>query len=389
MEASFVIGRVRGIPIGIHSSWLIVFGLLTYSLADWVFPSRFDGWSTTAYWVTGALASLLLFGSVIAHEMGHAVAAQRRGVGVKSITLFIFGGVATLEHESEDAGDEFVIAIAGPAVSLLIAIVSGILGVALIELSEQVGGLLAYLATSNLYLVLFNLIPAFPLDGGRVFRAFLWHRSGSLAQATRTSANVGMVFGYLFMVAGIFLVFQSTFSGVWLIAIGWFLRSAAEQSTDQVALEQSFAGIRVAALMDRGPATVAPHVSIADLVNHYIMAKNVHGLPVCQDGELVGIITLTDVKDTPGDEWARLTVRDKMTPVDKLVTVTPETELIAALRQMAQLDIHQVPVQEDGKLVGLLNRSDLLHFIQLRQSLPNASPLPADLRRSRPIPVQR
>ena len=377
MEASVVLGRVRGIPIGIHSTWLIVFGLLTYTLAESVFPDRYDGWSTTAYWVVGAIASLLLFASVLAHELGHAIVAQRRGISVRSITLFIFGGVAQLDAETEEAGDEFAIAIAGPAVSVAIAVVSAVLWFAVREVSEQTGAILQYLASANTVLVLFNLIPAYPLDGGRVFRAFLWQRSGSVQQATRTAATVGMIIGYLFIVFGIFTVFQDTVSGIWLIAIGWFLRSAAEQATSQVAMQRIFQGVTVGSLMDPDPATVSPDISIAELVSDYIMAKNVHGLPVCDAGQLVGIITLTDVRDAPRDEWVRLQVRDQMTPRDELVTVVPESNINQALREMARLDIHQVPVVRNGSLVGLLNRSAVIHYVQLRQSLPQSGALTA------------
>ena len=375
LEASIVFGRIRGIPIGIHSSWLIVFGLLTYSLAESIFPNRFEGWSETTYWVTGAVASLLLFASVLAHELGHAVVAQRRGIGVRSITLFIFGGVATLEGEAKEANDELVIAIAGPAVSVVVAVVSAVLGVALWDVSEPVGGIFQYLASANTLLVLFNLIPAYPLDGGRVFRALLWQRSGNLAQATKIAATVGMVIGYILIVFGIFTVFQATISGIWLIAIGWFLRSAAEQATGQVTMQRMFEGVSVGSLMDSNPATVAPDVTISTLINDHIRARNVHGLPVCEEGDLVGIITLTDVKDTPSSEWPAVLVRDRMTAWDELVTATVETELADALREMARIDVHQIPVVREGKLVGLLNRSAIVHFLQLRRALPDAAPL--------------
>ena len=373
MEASIVLGRIRGIPIGIHSTWLIVFGLLTFSLAENVFPNRYDGWSTRTYWVIGAVATLLLFASVVAHELGHAVVAQGRGVGVRSITLFIFGGVAVLERETEEAGDEFVIAIAGPAVSVLIAIVTGALWAALRNSNEQVAAILQYLASANTLLVLFNLIPAYPLDGGRVFRALLWRSSGDMMKATRIAATVGMVIGYLFVVFGIFTVFQSTVSGIWLIAIGWFLQSAATQATSQAQMQRQFEGVSVGSLMNPQPATVAPDVTIAELVSGYIMARNVHGLPVCDGGRLAGIITLNDIKDTPSDEWNQRTVRDRMTSLDELVTVRAETSLNDALREMARLDIHQLPVVRDGELIGLLNRSAIIHYLQLRQALPDAA----------------
>ena len=370
MEATVTLGRIRGIPIGIHSTWLIVFGLLTYSLADRVFPARHEGWSAAQYWVAGALASLLLFASVLAHELGHAVVAQARGIPVRRITLFIFGGVAELGEESETPGDEFRIAIAGPAVSVAVAAVAGLLWAATRGVSEHAAAVFAYLASANVLLVLFNLIPAYPLDGGRVFRAALWRGTGSMERATRMAASVGMVIGFLFIVGGIVLVFQATISGIWLVAIGWFLRSAAQQAAQQLVLRRVFEGVRAGALMDREPATVAPGVTLAELVEGYILGRNARGLPVVEGRSLEGIVTLTDVKGVPREEWARLRVRDRMTPRDRLVTVSPETGLDAVLRAMAQRDIHQVPVVRDGALAGLLTRNAVIQFLQLREALP-------------------
>ena len=369
MEASITLGRIRGIPIGIHSSWLIVFGLLTYSLADRIFPARFEGWTSTQYWITGAVASLLLFGSVVAHELGHAVVAQRRGIPVRRITLFIFGGVAELGQESETAEDEFWIAVAGPAVSVAIAVVSGVLWGISQAVNDQLAGITQYLASANTVLVVFNLIPAFPLDGGRVFRAFLWKTGGDMQRATRTAASVGMMIGFLFIAGGIFLVFQATFSGIWLVAMGWFLRSAAEQGYQQATLQPLFDGIHVDALMDREAPAISSTATIAELVDGYILGQNLHGVPVVDGTSVVGIITLTDIKSVPRDAWRHQTVRERMTSRDRLLTVSPRTPLDEAIRTMAQANVHQVPVVSNGALVGLLTRAAVIQFLQLRQAL--------------------
>lgn len=370
MEASVVLGRVRGIPIGIHSSWLLVFGLLTYSLAARVLPDQYSGWGDATYWVIGAVAALLLFVSVLAHELGHAVVAQAKGIVVRSITLFMFGGVALLDQDSEDAGDEFQIAIAGPAVSVLVAVGSGLIWLALRGASEQIGAIFAYLASANLTLVVFNLIPAYPLDGGRVLRAAIWGSTGSVRRATRIAASFGMVIGYVFIVVGIFLAFRVPITGVWLVAIGWFLRSAAEQSTRQLSLESAFGSARAGTLMDRDPVVVPPDATLQELVDRYILGQNVRGAPVLNGRDLLGIITLTDVKDVPREEWGRLAVRERMTPHARLVTATPTTSLDELLHTMSGRDIHQVPVvSADGALIGLVTRNAIIQFLELRQAL--------------------
>jgi Zn-dependent protease/CBS domain-containing protein len=373
MQASFTLGHVRGISIGIHSTWLIVFGLLTYSLAEGVLPNQYHGWSTAMYWIIGAISALLLFASVLAHELGHSLTALSKGVKVKSIVLFIFGGVAQLEDETDTASDEFWIAIAGPAVSVVIGVLSALIFLAVRGVSEEIGAIFAYLATANIILVLFNLIPGFPLDGGRVFRAVLWGATDNLQRATRIASTVGMVVGYIFIVLGIFLVFQNPISGIWIIAIGWFLRSAAEQSYQQLMMERAFSGVRVNELMTRDPVTVAPDVPLDRLVSDYVMARNVRGLPVMQNGDLVGIITLNDIKDVPQHDWPARTVGEVMTPRDKLVTATPTTSLKTVVKAMSDNDIHQLPVLQDGKLVGLLTRNAVIRALQLQQELGGPS----------------
>lgn len=370
MEASIKLGRIRGIQVGIHYTWLIVFGLLTYSLAVGVFPALYEDWTTTRYWLAGAVASILLFASVLAHELGHSVVAQSKGIPVRSITLFIFGGVATISAEAESPGDEFQIAIAGPAVSLVVGIVSIGLWILLSGVNEFAAAILQYLGVANIILVVFNLIPGFPLDGGRVFRAIVWAWTKNVQRATKIASTAGVLIGYLFIVGGIFYVFSEPISGIWMIAIGWFLQNAAEQSYRQMTLQRAFEGVRVGRLMDPHPAVVRPDVTIEELVDRYVLARNVRGLPVVEDGRLVGIITLTDIKDAPRDEWPRFTVRDRMTPGDRLIVISPDTGLDQALSAMSERDIHQIPVVRDGTLVGLLTRGAVIRYLQLREELP-------------------
>lgn len=376
MDGSFKLGRIQGIEIGIHYSWLFVFGLLTFSLARGLLPNLYAGWTTTQYWLIGGLAALLLFLSVLAHELGHSLVAQAKGIPVRSIILFIFGGVASLTQEPRKARDEFQIAIAGPAVSLAIGVVSIVLFLLLERTTEYLAAILLYLGYANLLLVAFNLIPGFPLDGGRVFRAIVWGITNSLQRATKIASTVGVVIGYIFIAIGIFLVFSNPISGIWLIAIGWFLQNAADQSYRQLALERMFEGVTVGGLMNEMPVTVGPELTLEELVDHYVLAYNVRGVPVVQGGQLLGIITLTDIRHTPRREWSQWTVRAKMTPWDRLITVTPETSLQEALQAMAMRDIHQIPVVRDGALVGLLTRSQVIRFLQLRAELPAEAPAP-------------
>ncbi|HET9016520.1 MAG TPA: site-2 protease family protein [Thermomicrobiaceae bacterium] len=375
MTASIKLGSFRGIEIGVHWSWLIVFGLLTWSLADGMLPAYDPGWSTAAYWVVAAVASLLLFASVVAHELGHSVVALSRGVPVKSITLFIFGGVAAIGKEPESAGDEFKIAIAGPAVSLAIGVISLLLWAILSPVSDYLGAVVGYLGLTNLLLVAFNLIPGYPLDGGRVFRAIAWRVTGSAERATQIAATVGVGIGMLFLLGGIVLaLFVNVVSGIWLAAIGWFLESAARQSTAQVGLERALAGVRVATLMDPQPVVVAPGLALDEMVDHYVLARSARGLPVVDGERLVGLITLTDVRRVPRQHWGAQTVADAMTPLDQLVTTTPDAPLMPMLQAMAARDVHQIPVVEDGKLVGLLTRNGIIQYLQLHEELRQGEP---------------
>jgi Zn-dependent protease len=373
VEASFKLGRIRGIEIGVHYTWVFIFALLTYSLAVDFFPSFYDNWTTAQYWSISVIASLLLFASVVAHELGHSLVANSRGIPVKSITLFIFGGVASLSQDTQDAKTEFQVAIAGPAVSFVIGAVSYGLMYVLSGLNKQGEGIFLYLAWANGLLVAFNLIPGFPLDGGRVFRSIVWAITHSMERATNVAGTVGVIIGYLFIVGGVFIIFTGALiSGVWFIAIGWFLQNAADQAMQQLRMQQTFQNVSIGMLMRPHPPTVGPEVSIERLVEYHILGQNTRGVPVVRDGVLVGIITLSDIKSIPRQQWSEYRVLDRMTPFDRLITVTPDTSLNVALQAMSDKDIHQIPVVNHGALVGLLTRNDVIRFIQLSNDLPGA-----------------
>lgn len=372
MEASVKLGRIRGIEIGVHYTWIFIFALLTYSLAVDFFPAFYFGWTTGQYWTISVIASLLLFASVLAHELGHSLVAISRGIPVKSITLFIFGGVASLSEDTHDAGTEFKVAIAGPAVSFVIAAISAGLVFAFRGVTEQGQGIVLYLAWANGLLVAFNLIPGFPLDGGRVLRSIVWAITDSVERATKIAGTVGVIIGYLFIVGGVFLIFTTAIiSGLWMIAIGWFLQNAANQSMEQMEVQQAFQDVPIGTIMRPVPPRVSPDASIGDLVDYHILGQNTRGVPVVRDGVLAGIITLSDVKSTSRAEWDHFTVAERMTPLAQLVVVSPDTPLTVAMRSMSERDINQIPVVRNGVLVGLLTRNDVIRYIQMRNEFPN------------------
>jgi Zn-dependent protease/predicted transcriptional regulator len=370
MDATIKLGRVRGIVVGIHYSWFIVFVLFSFLLAEGQFPRMYDGWTTTQYWTVAVLAVLLLFLSVLAHEFGHALVAQWRGIAVNSITLFIFGGVASLSQDSEEPGDEFVIAIAGPLVSLGLAGFFGALWAGFSNASEQTTALLGYLATINLFLAVFNLIPGFPLDGGRVLRAIIWKITGSVRRGTAIASGVGIALGTLFLVLGLVLaVTGSVINGLWTAALGWFLQNAAEQNRRAVEQQSSLKGVTARDLMNPQPVVVAPDVDLQTVADDYVLRRNARGMPVVEDGRMIGIVTVTNIREVPRERWPEVRVQEVMTPADRLRVIAPGSEVTEALRLMAEQDFHQLPVVDDGRLVGLLTRNELVRYLQTRQEL--------------------
>jgi Zn-dependent protease/CBS domain-containing protein len=308
---------------------------------------------------------------VVAHELGHSFTAIAKGIPVESITLFIFGGVAALSHEIEDAKTEFLVAIAGPAVSLLIAIVAAGGMYLLHGVSEQFSAVFEYLALANGILVVFNLVPGFPLDGGRVFRSIVWGITHSMERATRIATKLGVIIGYLFIIGGVLVIFTGdVISGIWFGAIGWFLQNAATQSMQQFRMQNTVQGVVAGSLMLRNPPVVDPGVTLDQFVQEHIIVQNLRGVPVVQQGVLLGIITLTDLRSTPQEEWPALRVADRMTPRYRLITVTPETPVEVAMQAMSEHDIHQIPVVQNGVLVGLLTRSTIIRYLQLSDRSP-------------------
>ncbi|HLI50501.1 MAG TPA: site-2 protease family protein, partial [Thermomicrobiaceae bacterium] len=303
--------------------------------------------------------------------------ARAKGIPVRSITLFIFGGVASIEREPDRPRDEFLIAAAGPFVSLLLGLASLGLWYATRDHQDKLATVFVYLGLSNLILMAFNLIPGFPLDGGRIFRAIVWAITKSFKRATTIAASVGTGVGILFIAIGVYFLFHDPISGLWMMAIGWFLQSATTQTRRQgmVGAGMPTLGMMpVAAVMDRMPATAPPHITLAALVSHYILNRNVHGLPVVDNGNLVGMVTLSDAQRIPQEHWGVATVRDAMTPSERLITAGPGTPIQQALLAMTERGVQQLPVVEGTRLVGLLSRETAMQIVRLQQQPPANQP---------------
>lgn len=369
MKSSLRLFRIAGIDIGIHYTWILIFVLLSWSLAQGFFPQLYPGWATVTYWITGVIAALVLFGSVLVHELAHSLVAQTRGMTVNSITLFIFGGVSNLEDEPEKPKAEFVMSIVGPLSSLALA---GIFWGLLRIVGDQQSPLAAtfnYLALVNALLAGFNLLPGFPLDGGRVLRAILWNRTGNLVKATNIAAAVGRFMGWGFIGFGLFQVFAGSFmGGIWFAFIGWFLSSSADASRREVTLREQLSGMQVKELMTTNAMFISPDTSVAELVSNVFRKQHGRAVPVCQNDQVTGIVTVTDVKELPQEKWEETAVKEIMTS-EPLYGVTPDDDLNTALRLIAKHDINQVLVLQGSKCAGLVSRSDILTYLQLSQEL--------------------
>jgi Zn-dependent protease/predicted transcriptional regulator len=370
LRGGIPIGRVFGIALRLNYSWFIVFGLVTWALTTDYFPATFPGWSLTSRIVAGIITSLLFFCSVMAHELMHSVVAQSTGIKVDSITLFIFGGVSQMTEEPKKPNDELRIALAGPLTSLVIGAIFWAIWYWSKDVSQLLTAIAFWLGMINLFLAGFNLIPGFPLDGGRVLRSILWMRSQNLRRSTRTASNIGRGVGYLFIFGGIFFIFRGLwFNGLWLAFIGWFLENAAVGSYRQVALQEILQGHVAREIMTRDCPVVPPELTIEQLVNQRILATGHRCFPVVSDNRVVGLVTLNNIKTVPREQWAAQTAQDVMTPLDKLKSVSSNEDLSNVLRIMAEEDINQVPVVEGNNIVGMIARDSLLAFISVRGEL--------------------
>lgn len=379
------IGRIFGISIRVDWSLFIAVWLVTVSLASGTFPIWHPDWSVGLRWGIGLMSALLFFGSVLLHELSHALVGRAYGLEVKSIILFIFGGMANIEREPSTPRAEFLMAIVGPLVSIalgfaFLAIGAGLAGGVMSDPTRMMrdlgpmSTLLFWLGPVNVLIGLFNLLPGLPLDGGRVLRAILWRATGSLERSTRIAAGVGRGLGLLLVFSGVAMIFgvrlpvfgTGLISGLWLVFIGWFLASAAAASYRQLVVTTLLEGVPVRRLMHRDVVTVAPEVPLVQFVDEVLMRTDQRAFPVVAGERLHGLVCLEDVRKVPRGRWESAQVKDVMTPVGRLSVIGPDEELNDAMRLLSRLDVEQLPVVRDEQLVGVLRRRDILRWLEVQ-----------------------
>jgi Zn-dependent protease len=361
-----------GIPVRIHYSLWLVFILIAWSLAYGYMPRQYPGLSTLTYWAIGIGSAVVLFVSVLVHELSHSYIAKKNGLPIARITLFFFGGVSEMTEEPQDAGLEVRMAAAGPLMSFLIAGVLG--GVWYISraghLPIPVTATVGYGALINAVLGAFNLLPAFPLDGGRVFRGSLWKHSKNLVQATRIATRVSEALSLLMMLGGFAAIILGDFvDGIWIVVLGWFIKSGAETSLRQTLVGETLGGVTVADIMTRQILTVPPDITLQQVVSSYFLVHPHEGYPVVQNGKLLGLITLDGVRAVPTETRSYETVAKAMAPLERALAVPPNLSALDALQRMAREKVESLLVTQDGQLIGMVTRGDLMRTIRNRQEL--------------------
>ncbi|XTZ18678.1 site-2 protease family protein [Micromonospora echinospora] len=367
MRASFRLGRVAGVPVGVNWSVLVIFALIAWALAARQFPRAYPGEPVWAYVLAGLAAAVVFFVGLLAHEVAHAVVAKRNGLGVEGITLWLFGGVSELKGDAPNPGAELRIAGIGPLVSLVIGVLFGGVAVAL-ALAGARGlpvGALSWLAGINLLLAIFNVLPAAPLDGGRLLRAVVWKATGDRTRASVVAARAGWVLGVLLIGLGLwqFLV-GAGIGGLWLVLIGWFLIGAATMEERQARLGSALHGVRVADVMTPQPQTASAAMTVGDFVDHYLFAYRHSALPLTEDGRPIGLVTLDRVRHVPADRRAGTTLAEVACRADELVLAQPEEQLTDLLPRLSACADGRALVVTDGRLVGIVSPSDISRAVQ-------------------------
>ena len=373
---SFPLFKLFGFQVKVDLSWFIIAVLITWSLADGVFPYYFPNLAPASLWVMGVAGALGLFLSIVLHELGHSVVAERQGLPMRGITLFIFGGVAEMSGEPPSAKAEFLLAIAGPIVSLLLGL--GLLALWLIPMPDPVRGVLAYLGVINLLLVAFNLIPAFPLDGGRVLRSILWYWKGNFLTASRIASRIGTIFGFILIALGIFrFITGHIFGGIWYGLIGLFLRGAANASYQQALMRGILHGQPIENFMNAQPRTVDSHITIQTFIDDYVYRYHHRTFPVVDDGQLLGLIELSRVMALPKDQWPWHHVHEFIARASADNTVDRQTDAMEVLMTMSRDNQPRLLVVEGSHLLGIVSMRDLLQYVDLKSHLeqtPNRTP---------------
>ncbi len=371
MSGSIRLGKIFGIPVDIHYTWFIIFVLVTLTLSTQYFPRRYE-WPTMCYWTMGVITSLLFFASVLLHELAHSLISRLQGIPVHRITLFLFGGVASITREAATPLGEFLMALAGPATSMVIAVFFGSLWLLTryILRSGPLAAITGYLGLINLSLALFNLIPGFPLDGGRLLRSFLWGVTGDYRRSTQIAIGFGRSIAMLFIIGGVaWAITGHWLDGIWLAFIGWFLENAASQSYRSLITREALRGVQVGELMSRECPLVPPSVSLNELVNDYILPQSRRCFFVHDGTRMQGMVTLHHLKQVPKSRWDDVLVSEVATPFEEVTKVSASEDALKALELMDEKDVNQMPVVENGEVVGMIRRDNLLHFIRTRLEL--------------------
>ncbi len=374
MQAHIRLGRIFGIAIGLHYSWIIIALLVTLSLRT-QFATAYPAWSVATTWLTAIVTGVLFFVSILLHELSHALVAKLRDIPVRSITLFALGGVAQIEKDAADAKSEFWMGIVGPISSLLIGGVCLLLALALggsflLEQSTPAAAMFTWLGFINIALAIFNMIPGFPLDGGRVLRAIVWWITGDSAKATRIAAGVGQFVAILFIMIGIWRFFGGAgFSGLWIAFIGWFLLEAARASGAQVEITERLRGLRVGDVMSRQFSVVDANTNLQTFVHDHLLPTGNRCFVVEVQGQAAGIITPHEVKGLDRARWPYTTAGDVMLPLEGLHKISPDRPVSEALEAMGRDDVNQMPVVQQGSLAGIISRGNILRVLQTRAEL--------------------
>ena len=374
MGNAFNLGKLFGIQFRLHYTWFIIFVLIIISFSWQIFPIDYPGHPQLLYWVMGIVTSLLFFASILAHELAHSLVGRANNIPIKSITLFIFGGVAQMTREAKSAGAELKMAVAGPACSLAIAGLFYSVWFFTRNAIMPVTAMAFQLFYINLALAAFNLIPGFPLDGGRVFRSVLWQVTGNYERSTRIATWVGQGVGYLFILGGILVIFLRPFgldwfSGLWLAFIGWFLENAASTSYRQVQWRGALQGLTASQVMTSDYPVIPLSITVSQLVQGYIFTSGHGYFLVADEGGVRGILTLPNIKSVSQPNWGVTQVKEIMTPVDRLKIAHPDQDALSILEQMDESNINQMPVVSEGRVIGLITRDNLIRLLYTRSQL--------------------
>ena len=385
MESSFKLGRIFGVNIGVHWSWLFIFFIVTYSFAEGVMHHFYPGWDAGQRWAAGASIAVIFFLSILTHELAHAVVANRNGLEVRDITLFLFGGASNLTKEPATPSVEFKVAVVGPLTSLALGGVFAVGWLMLRSPNHHIAAISANLALINGSLAAFNMLPGYPLDGGRVFRSIVWARNHDHLAATRTAARAGEWIAYAVMGTGVVYTLLGGFvMGIWFLLIGIFLKNSSAASYEAEERDSFLAGVPVSAAMRTDVEQVAPDVSVEALVREHILVKN-SGCFAVGAGELLGLVTLSDIHKIPQGDWATTSVYRAMTPASQLAVVSPSDSIEDALHLLASRDVNQLPVLRGRDFLGVVTRADILGFIKVRRDVGSLPPTEVRKEADRPV----